>query len=312
MKVLVAGVDGGGTHTRVLIADESGAQLGSAEGIGSAVKPGRVEASADVIAALVDDALQGVESDGARVRVACLGLSGVGRDEEREALQRALADRFADETIVVTDAEVAIEDAFGDSPGVLLIAGTGSICYGRGPAGAAARCGGWGLAIGDEGSGSWLGRRALSVVAAAADGRESETALSAAVLSTLGLTSAEAMIPWATAASPADLARLAPVVLETAKAGDLRANALVTLGVEELALHIRTLARRLFVDERAALPVALSGGLIQKGSLLRKRLEARLRSMVPGAVVQSADVIPARGAVKRALRALVLARASGD
>ena len=147
-----------------------------------------------------------------------------------------------------------------------------------------------------------MGRRTLGVVAAAFDGRENETALTAAILSATGVTSVEALVPWAAHATAAQFAALAPAIMETAKSGDLRANAIVTLGVEELALHVRTLARQLFVDERATVPLALSGGLIHKGTLVRKRLEARLKSMVPGAMLHGDEVLPVRGAIKRALR----------
>ena len=98
------------------------------------------------------------------------------------------------------------------------------------------------------------------------------------------------------------LATLAPVVSSVAEAGDLRANALLTLAVEELVLHVRTLARQLFGDERAATPVALTGGMLTKGTTLRKRLEHRLKSAVPGAQLHVGDVEPARGAIRSALR----------
>lgn len=303
MTSLLVGVDGGGTHTRVMVTDEAGVQLASSDGIGSVVKPGEVERSAEIIASTIEAAVKEVTSEDPRVRLACVGVAGVGRDEERQELHEALLARgIADEVLVITDAEIALEDAFSDGPGVLLIAGTGSICFGRGPAGALARCGGWGAVIGDEGSGAWLGRRALGVAAASFDGREGETALVAAILSATGAATIEGLVPWAAHASAAQLAALAPAIMETAKAGDLRANAIVTLGVEELALHVRTLARQLFVDERATVPVALSGGLIHKGTLVRKRLEARLKSMVPGALVQGDEVLAVRGAIKRALR----------
>ncbi|MFN8574557.1 MAG: BadF/BadG/BcrA/BcrD ATPase family protein [Gemmatimonadaceae bacterium] len=303
MSSVIVGVDGGGTHTRVSIADETGATLASAEGPGSAVRPGDVERSAEVIAGVIREAQATLTSELPRVRLACVGVAGVGRDEERSALHAALLAReIAGDVLVVTDAEVALEDAFGEGPGVLLIAGTGSICFGRGPAGALARCGGWGPVIGDEGSGAWLGRRVLGVVAAASDGREPETALTAAVLAATGAPSVDSLVPWASDATPAQFAQLVPALFECAKGGDLRANALVTLGVEELALHVRTLARQLFVDERAAVPVALAGGLTQKGSLVRKRLEARLKSMVPGAQLRVEDVVAVRGAIKRGMR----------
>ena len=100
------------------------------------------------------------------------------------------------------------------------------------------------------------------------------------------------------------LATLAPAVMSEAEGGDLRANALLSLAAEELMLHIRSLARQLFIDERASLPVALTGGLLRRGQPLRKRLEQRMKSAVPGAAVQAGDVDAARGAVRGALRFL--------
>ena len=162
----------------------------------------------------------------------------------------------------MTDAEIALEDAFGAGPGMLLTAGTGSIAYGKGPTGVMARCGGWGPVIGDEGGGAWIGRRALGIVAASADGREPESCARRRASARRSVSSPSSkLIPWAAAATPADLAKLAPVVLEVAATGDLRANSLVTLAVEELALHVRTLARKLFTDERAAFRLAMHGGL---------------------------------------------------
>jgi glucosamine kinase len=83
---------------------------------------------------------------------------------------------------------------------------------------------------------------------------------------------------------------------------DVRANSIVDMAVEELVLHVRALAKTLFVDDRAAFDVALSGGLLHKGSLLRKRLERRLRGAVPGATIHPESVDGARGAVKLALK----------
>jgi glucosamine kinase len=158
--------------------------------------------------------------------------------------------------------------------------------------------------IGDEGGGAWIGRRALSIVTAASDGREPETALSGAILTAAEVDATADLIPWAAAASPAVLASLVPSIMRVADGGDLRANALLSLATEELVLHVRTLARHLFGDERATVPVALSGGLLAPGGSLRKRVEHRLKSAVPGAVVRSEPVDPARGAVRGALRFL--------
>lgn len=310
MSAIVVGVDGGGSRTRVLVADEQGNEIVSVDGAGSAVRPGEAERSADIIAALVRDALAASDMRHVSPKVVCVGVAGVGRDAERQALWQALASRDVGEEIVVhADATVALDDAFGEGPGVLLIAGTGSVAFGRGPTGTFARCGGWGPSFGDEGSGAWIGRKALSVVTAAADGREPETALTGAVLTAAELNDVSDLIGWAASASPGALATLAPIVMSVAEAGDLRANALLTLAVEELMLHLRTLARQLFADERAAIPVALAGGLMARGTALRKRLEQRLKSAVPGAQVRAEEVVPVRGAVRGALRFLGVASA---
>lgn len=305
MSGIVAGVDGGGSKTLVMLADERGTEIVTVEGGPSAVRPGEAERSAMTIAGAVRDALAAAGMSHVMPKVLCVGVAGVGREAERQALWQSLMSAdVAEDVVVHADATIALDDAFGDGAGILLIAGTGSIAHGRGPTGTLARCGGWGPVFGDEGSGCWMGRRALSIVTAAHDGREPETLLTGAIMTAAEVDQVEDLIPWAATATPAMFAGLAPAIATSAEAGDLRANALLSIAAEELSLHVRTLARRLFGDEQAAAPVALAGGLLSRGTLLRKRLEHRLKSAVPGAQIRTEDVIPARGAVRGALRFL--------
>jgi glucosamine kinase len=305
MSRIVIGVDGGGTRTRATVADAHGTPMASVEGGPSAVRRGEVDRSATVIASLVAEALAAAGITGAIPSVLSIGVAGVGREPERHALWQALVDReLADDVVVHTDAMIALDDAFGDGPGILLLAGTGSVAHGRGPTGIVARCGGWGPVCGDEGSGAWIGRRALSVVTGAADGREPETALTGVIVATTEVATVDDLIAWAAGATPADLAALAPAVLQCAEHGDPRAIALISFAAEELVIHVRTLARRLFVDERAGAPVALAGGLLGRRSPLRARVEHRLKSAVPGAQLDPREVDPVRGAIRSALRPL--------
>ncbi|MGI8509309.1 MAG: BadF/BadG/BcrA/BcrD ATPase family protein [Gemmatimonadaceae bacterium] len=307
----VVGIDAGGSKTRVVVATLAGEQLAEVVGPPAAMSPGNAEHSAAVIAALVASALANAEVGDRLPRALCAGVAGTGRETEQRDLQDALTRRaVADAVMVETDAQVALSDAFGDGAGIILIAGTGSIAFGRSPAGAIARCGGWGLAFGDEGSGAWIGRRALSVVAAAHDGREPETALTGAILTAAQVNQPEQLIPWAIAADKQALGALAPSVVAMAMQDDIRANSIIDMAVEELVLHVRALGKRLFVDDRAAFDVAFTGGLLRKGSLLRKRLERRLKTAVPGATVNAVEIDAARGAVKLALRCASISRAA--
>jgi glucosamine kinase len=308
MSEIVIGVDGGGSKTRVMVGTADGEVLATLDGPKSAVTPGSAARSADVIADVVTRALAEIALPGAVLpRVLYCGVAGTGRDEERKALHAALdAKELAEEVVIDSDGLIALYDALDDRAGILLVVGTGSVAYGRSPAGEIVRCGGWGPAFGDEGSGGWIGRRALSIVAASSDGREPPTALLFPILAATECEDVQDLIPWAAAADARAYAALAPVVFSTAAAGDPRANALVTLAAEELVLHVRALARQLFTDERAAVTVALSGGLMERGSPLRKRLEQRLKSAVPGAQLRSEEVLPARGALRAAARRIHL------
>ena len=308
MTNIVVGVDGGASKTRVIVADGTGAELASVIGAASAVRPGEADQSAEVIAQLVAEALAACEMSEEMPSALCVGVAGVGRDDEYSAFEDAMSKRsLADELVVLPDAVIALNDAFGEEAGIVLISGTGSMAYGRGPSQKMARCGGWGPVCGDEGSGAWIGRKTLSVITGSADGREPETGLLGAILTHLELESPDELIPWAASATSRDFAQLAIPVMAVAATGDMRANSLCTLATEELVVHVRTLARQLFTDERAAVPVALAGGMLGRGSWLRKLVELRLKSAVPGMVLHSDEVVPARGAVKTALG--LLARA---
>src|SRR5262245_13319697 len=176
----VLGIDAGGTKTVCLLADERGTVLGEARAGGANLQTaGELEVE-KVLYRVMESAIGGRDISPDAI---CLGIAGVDRDEDAEAV-RGIMRRigFKARTLVVNDALVALVAGAGDRAGVVIVAGTGSIAYGHDGRGRAARAGGWGYLLGDEGSGFWIGRRALSAVVRHADGRGPATQLTRLVL----------------------------------------------------------------------------------------------------------------------------------
>lgn len=297
----VIGVDGGGTLTRALVLAEGGRELGAADGGAALTERAEAPVDLETVAGTVRRATvqAGLEAPAA---VLCAGFAGVGRAAERLAVERGLLDLgLAARVRVITDAEAGFFDAFAEGPGLLLIAGTGSVAWGRGMEGRQVRVGGWGTILGDEGSGYAIGRRALQAVARWADGRGPETTLRQRLLEQMGVDDPEALIPWASGAGKDGIAGLAPLVCEAATAGDEVAAAIVDEAVEALRQHVAALLERL--RPWAEPPgLALSGGLIAPGGALHGGLVAGLRG--GGCRLLDSLVWPARGAARMALKDL--------
>lgn len=242
---LYAGVDGGGTRTTLVLATADGREVARRAGPAGLVDPRNPTASADVVAELVRAGLAQA-GGGARVAALCAGLAGVGNETERLTVEEALAaSGVAGRVRIVTDGQIALEGALGGGAGVLMIAGTGSVAYGRGEDGRVARCGGWGMMVGDEGSGYSLGRSALSAALRAADGRDPGTRLLPDLLGALGLHDVREVPPWVGRADKSEVAALSRVVTAAAAAGDAVANAILRREAGEVALHARSLAVQL-------------------------------------------------------------------
>jgi glucosamine kinase len=227
--------------------------------------------------------------------VLCCALAGAGRETERDAVRIALTlAHAAAHIVIVGDAEALMTDAFGNEPGVLVVAGTGSIAWARAADGTQVRVGGWGLHIGDEGSGYAIGEAALRAVARAADGRAPATDLTAAVLEQLWLTNTADLIGWAARASKADVASLAPRTLRCAEHGDPAATQIRDDAVGELVLLATTAAHRIGLLQPH---VALAGGLVEPAAPLRAPVSDALRATLPGVTLVESGIDGARGAM---------------
>lgn len=254
------GIDGGGTRTTLALADGTGRELLRRAGPAGLVDPRRPAATAEMLAQLARDAFAeaGVRGPAAAL---CAGLAGVGNPAEREVVHEGLARAgVADRVLLRSDGETALHGALSGGPGVLLVAGTGSIAYARSPDGRVLRCGGWGQVVGDEGSGYDIGRSSLQHALRAADGRGPRTELLPAMLAAIGADAPEMIPPWALQAAKSDIAGLAVHTLRLAAAGDAVALDLVRSAAARLAEHAAALLRRL-EPVAGDLPVVLHGGV---------------------------------------------------
>ena len=298
MTAIFVGVDVGGTKTSAVVGTATEV-LSRANGAGAAVRPGRALASAQTIAEVARKALAASGQLSAKAMV--IGAAGAGRAPEREELVRALAaEKIADMVKVTTDIELALVAAFGKDPGIVLSAGTGSIALARDAQGETHRAGGYGWQMGDEGSGYGIGRAALGAVSRAHDGRGPETKLTLRVMAAAKARTFDELITWATVATPADVASLAPGVIDMATHGDSVAQGILEYAIRELVLLATALQP--MVGKTPA-PVAMAGGILGDGGPLRTPVVAKLK--------ESKTLSPREEGVEGALGALAMARELG-
>jgi N-acetylglucosamine kinase-like BadF-type ATPase len=298
----VLGIDAGGTKTVCLLADEEGRVLAEARGGGANLQSvGELEVE-KVLYAVMEAALARHD---VRPAAICLGIAGVDRPADAEAVG-AIMKRigFKARTLVVNDALVALVAGAGDDPGVVLVAGTGSIAYGKNAEGLAARAGGWGYLLGDEGGGFWIGRSALSAAVRQFDGRGPATQLTDMVLRHMGLASPTELIH---AIYYRDLHRhaiagLAAVVQQATDAGDAVAAEILARAGTELASAAASVITRLGM-RGDAFPTILAGGIFRGVPWLTRDVETRLAEVAPRTMVRLLQVEPAVGAVRLALLA---------
>ncbi|MGH7529419.1 MAG: BadF/BadG/BcrA/BcrD ATPase family protein, partial [Gemmatimonadales bacterium] len=209
---------------------------------------------------------------------------------------------LAERVAVRGDGEIALAAAFGDGAGILVSAGTGSIAYARTPDGKQHRAGGYGWQLGDDGGGYWLGRRALAAAARAQDGLEESSTLLERLLVALSLDSFDDLIRWTATATPAQVAALAPHVLNAAAEGEAVARRAVEDAAVELARLIGALLRHF--PEGHPVAVATAGGLLRAGSPLLAALRTRPAADLRQAHFTDAPVDPPRGALHLAMHLL--------
>lgn len=299
MSDLIIGIDGGGTRTRTRLANTHGETLGNGKGGPANPNACGLPAAQNEILTAIQLAFDDAQIERQRVAAACLGIGGVDRAEERARLTAWARATIAERVAVVNDGEIVLASGTPNDWGIALVAGTGSIAWGKSRDGRMARAGGWGYLIGDEGSGFDLASEALRAVTHAADGRGDDTRLLRAILDYWGLREAPELILrlYRSEFKPADLAQLASVVVRVAAEGDPIAQKLINGAGTALADAVVAVAHTLEIRDEA-IPLALSGGLLLSAELVRERLLAELKSR--GCILASVELVhePVVGAVR--------------
>lgn len=301
----VIGIDGGGTKSRLYVADLSGAKLGEAIGgptnlhaIGEAAV---TESLRSLIGSATEEAGRRIENCAAL----CLASAGADRPDDRAALEQIVAACGIRGVITVTnDAEPVLAAGSGGREGVAVISGTGSLAYGRRASGLMARAGGWGHLIGDEGSGYAIGAKGIAAAVRAYDGREAPTLLMPRLMEHLGLSRMERIVPYVyQSAGKKEIAALAAVVHQAYLEGDEASARILKEAAEELALMAGAVIEALSFGEEP-LTVVCSGSVFANMNYIYATFTELLQRSYPlaKAVLKGTDA--AYGAALLALLSL--------
>ena len=296
----VLGIDAGGTKTVALLSDADGRIIGEGRaGAANLQTEGELEVE-KILHTVIE-----LATDGRTIQIAavCLGMAGVDRKDDaviiRDVMRRL---GFRSNALIVNDALIALVAGAGASPGVVVISGTGSIAYGVSHHGVAARAGGWGPTLGDEGSGYWIGRRALAAVMRDADGRGPQTDLTRLVLRHFSLPRPEALVAeiYHQPQGRRAIAALGSVVDGAREAGDVVAIDIMSHAAGELAIAAASVISRL--DMRGEqFPILLAGGMLRESVWLSAEVRRRMAEVAPRAHVGPLTHEPAVGAVRLAI-----------
>ena len=308
MTDCVLGLDGGGTKIAALVLGMDGAVRG--EGVSGPCNIAAMPPPAALAAALAaaNMALARAGTDSGTVRAVCAGVAGFSHGERREQFRTGLGANFPEADVSVQpDYAIALTGATGGAPGIVVVAGTGSVAYGENAHRAAHRAGAYGYLIDDGGSGYGVGRAALAAVLRAADGTGEATTLTDHLSALLGLASVADILP-AAYGGPLDrpaIAALAPVVASAAREDrDPVALSILMHTGGSLARLAEAVAGRLFRNVLTSYPVVSVGSLWNAGPPLTDVFARSLARFAPAAVLTPPHRTPVEGAALRALAAI--------
>jgi len=297
------GIDGGGSKTTCVVGDESSALGSAVSGPSNVIRVGEARAR-ESLHDVIRQTCAAARIDLRRVHRACVGVAGAGREEVANTVRKIIAELIAGEIEVVGDMQIALQAALGAGPGVIVIAGTGSIAYGRDAHGKTARAGGWGFAISDEGSAHWIGRTAVAALLRAADESVGDGAAqgpSPLFREIKAIWKLESLEQLARAANMnPDFAALLPAVVAAADARDELAQRVLREAGRELADLAGIVVQQLFLHSNEAVPLAVVGGVFRHAAIAREIFCDAVHKRDPRLEINREVVEPVVGALQMA------------
>lgn len=301
---LYLGVDGGGTKTNVAMMNAANEIV--AEGSGGPSNPLRVgvETAVGNIVKAIDAACDSGGVSRGDIVAATLGLAGVRRNDIRERVRESFVSRLRiRKTQVTTDADIALYGTTLGAAGLVVIAGTGSVCIGANDKGEKFIAGGWGPLAGDEGGGRGIAGEALHAVAKASDGRGEFTKLSERAAEYFRASNVEALISaiYAPQMDNSRIAGFAKLVVETAQDGDKVAIDILRDAGHELGTAAVAVLKKLGLEDRKV-PIGCVGSVFNAGELLTGPMVEIIRRVAPNAYLTDPQMPPAQAAALMAMK----------
>jgi N-acetylglucosamine kinase-like BadF-type ATPase len=302
MKIF-AGIDGGGTRTRLVLVGEDGLVLGHASGRSCNFTEHGISKTQTELTRLWNEAWSAAGVKPKQADAVFMGLGSIlSQDEVKINCRIATEVGFAQADSIFADNDVwnAHAGRLGGRPGILLISGTGSACFGRNNRDASWRTGGWGHLLDERGSAHAVGHAALVAATRAADGRGKPTKLSSLVCDALGMRAITEIFYKVHCAgvARADVAALAPKVVDLAESDDPVARQILAEQIQGLVEMVVTVAGHL--SEKSP-ELALTGGLIDNSQTFRKMFLERLASALPQFRLAEDGLAPVFGSVLLAI-----------
>ena len=308
------GIDGGGTKTHAAITDAECRILG--EGFAGGANPLRIgleEAVAHIEQAVSDACAQaGIELGD--IDFGCAAIAGINHPIHYHTMKDALDEALSVGGLeLVTDARAALEGALDGKPGVVVIAGTGSIAIGVNADGQQARAGGFGPTLSDEGSGYYIAQSALKAVVSSFDGRSPRTTLAERICQKLGVADPSDLpgVIYNSDSEPVDIAPLAEIVDEAAREGDEVARRILSAAGGELGRLAVSVIDKLELNS-IAFRVACVGSVFRSGELVLEPLRDAVSRVAHLAEIGPPLHPPAIGAVKLAQKRFEMSDVSTD